>query len=125
MLLYCFKSFLCVIQKSAFHRAQTLEFKNGHALPRRPAAGTGQDPLLSVNISHSERNQLIRDIPNLTYSTDTHRAPPLDFIPAHAANDKKVRRSYRSIYLSYLTASIKSIHPYFYACMYLSYLSIH
>lgn len=100
MLLYCFKSFLCsVIQKSAFHRAQTLEFKNGHALPRRPAVGTGQDPLLSVNISHSERNQLIRDIPNLTYGTDTHRPPPLDFIPAHAAYDKKVTRSYLSIYI--------------------------
>lgn len=111
MILYCFKSFLCaVIQKSAFHRAQTLDFKNGHALPRRPAVGTGQDPLLSVNISHSERNQLIRDIPNLTYGTDrsdTHRPPPLDFIPAHAAYDKKVTSIYLSFYLpSYLCLSI-------------------
>ncbi|XP_016344948.1 EF-hand domain-containing protein 1-like [Sinocyclocheilus anshuiensis] len=82
------------LTKSAFHRAQTLDFKNGYALPRRPAVGTGQDPLLSVNISHSERKQLIRDIPNLTYGTDTHRPPPLDFIPAHAAYDKKVLRFY-------------------------------
>lgn len=82
------------LTKSAFHRAQTLDFKNGYALPRRPAVGTGQDPLLSVNISHSERNQLIRDIPSLTYGTDTHRAPPLSFIPAHAAYDKKVLRFY-------------------------------
>ncbi|KAF4099887.1 EF-hand domain-containing protein 1 [Onychostoma macrolepis] len=82
------------LTKSAFHRAQTLDFKNGYALPRRPAVGTGQDPLLSVNISHGERNQLIRDIPNLTYGTDTHRPPPLDFSPAHAAYDKKVLRFY-------------------------------
>ncbi|KAL0165168.1 hypothetical protein M9458_040921, partial [Cirrhinus mrigala] len=61
---------------------QTLDYKNGYALPRRPTVGIGQDPLL-------ERNQLIRDIPNLTYGTDTHRPPPLDFIPAHAAYDKK------------------------------------
>ncbi|RXN32248.1 EF-hand domain-containing 1 [Labeo rohita] len=82
------------LTKSAFHRAQTLDYKNGYALPRRPAVGTGQDPLLSVNISHSERNQLIRDIPNLTYGTDTHRPLQLDFIPAHAAYDKKVLRFY-------------------------------
>uniref|UniRef100_A0A8C2IFJ6 Uncharacterized protein n=1 Tax=Cyprinus carpio TaxID=7962 RepID=A0A8C2IFJ6_CYPCA len=54
------------LMKSAFHRAQTLDFKNGYALPLRPAIGTGQDPLLLVNITHSKRNQLIRDIPNLT-----------------------------------------------------------
>ncbi|KAL1254124.1 hypothetical protein QQF64_016353 [Cirrhinus molitorella] len=74
--------------------AQTLDFKNGYALPRRPTVGTGQDPLLSVNLSHSERNQLIRDIPSLTYGTDTRRPPQLDFIPAHAAYDKKVLRFY-------------------------------
>ncbi len=116
-----FKSFLCsVIQKSAFHRAQTLEFKNGHTLPRRPAVGTGQDPLLSVNISHSERNQLIRDIPNLTYGTDTHRPPPLDFIPAHAAYDKKVTRSYLSIYNLSLSIFLFILSD----CLYLSNLSI-
>ncbi|XP_051951704.1 EF-hand domain-containing protein 1 [Xyrauchen texanus] len=82
------------LTKSAYHRAQTLAFKNGYALPRRPVVGTGQDPLLSVNISHCERNQLISDIPNLTYGTDTHRHPPMSYIPAHAAYDKKVLRFY-------------------------------
>ncbi|CAM4687424.1 unnamed protein product [Leuciscus chuanchicus] len=82
------------LTKSSFHRAQTLDFKNGYALPRRPAVGIGQEPLLSVNISQSERNQLINDIPNLTYGTDTHRHPPLQHIPAHAAYDKKVLRFY-------------------------------
>lgn len=92
ILLYIYPFFLyVVIQKSGFHRAQTLDFKNGYALPRRPAVGIGQEPLLSVNISHSERNQLINDIPNLTYGTDTHRNPPLQHIPAHAAYDKKVK----------------------------------
>uniref|UniRef100_A0A9J8D8V6 Uncharacterized protein n=1 Tax=Cyprinus carpio carpio TaxID=630221 RepID=A0A9J8D8V6_CYPCA len=64
---------------SAFHRAQTLDFKNGYALPLRPAIGTGQDPLLLVNITHS---------------TDTHRPPPLDFTPAHAAYNKKVTKPF-------------------------------
>ncbi|XP_056336633.1 EF-hand domain-containing protein 1 [Danio aesculapii] len=81
------------LTKSAFHRAQTLDFKNGYAQPRRPAVGIGQEPLLSVNISHSERNQLITDIPNLTYGTDRSHLP-LEFIPAHAAYDKKVLRFY-------------------------------
>lgn len=82
------------LMKSSFHRAQTLGYKNGYAVPRRPSAGIGQDPLLSANISHSERNQLIRDFPKLTYGTDTQRHPPLNFIPAHAAYDKKVLRFY-------------------------------
>lgn len=94
--------FPCGVQKSSFHRAQTLGYKNGYAVPRRPSAGVGQDPLLSANISQSERNQLISDIPNLTYGTDSQRHPPLNFIPAHAAYDKKVKMSvclYVSLYI--------------------------
>ncbi|KAA0708260.1 EF-hand domain-containing protein 1 [Triplophysa tibetana] len=82
------------LTKSSFHRAQTLGYKNGYGVPRRPSAGIGRDPLLSANISHGDRNQLVTDIPNLTYGTDTQRHPPLDFTPAHAAYDKKVLRFY-------------------------------
>ncbi|XP_055042207.2 EF-hand domain-containing protein 1 isoform X1 [Misgurnus anguillicaudatus] len=82
------------LTKSAFHRAQTLDYKNGYAVPRRPIGGIGQEPLVSLNISHSEQNQLISDITNLTYGADTTRHPPLNFIPAHAAYDKKVLRFY-------------------------------
>ncbi|KAG9282335.1 EF-hand domain-containing protein 1 [Astyanax mexicanus] len=79
--------------KSAFHRPQTLSYKNGYALPLRPTAGIGQDPLLSENILQNEMKQLSSQIPTLTYGTPT-RSPPRDFIPAFVAYDKKVLRFY-------------------------------
>ncbi|KAG7331818.1 hypothetical protein KOW79_005787 [Hemibagrus wyckioides] len=79
--------------RSAFHRAQTLSYKNGYALPVRPRAGIGQQPLSSENLLHHELNQLSIQTPITSYDTST-RTPPLDFIPAHAAYDKKVLRFY-------------------------------
>ncbi|KAK3506996.1 hypothetical protein QTP70_034856, partial [Hemibagrus guttatus] len=78
---------------SAFHRAQTLSYKNGYALPVRPKAGIGQQPLSSENLLHHELNQLSIQTPITSYDTST-RTPPLDFIPAHVAYDKKVLRFY-------------------------------
>nr|XP_015194526.1 PREDICTED: EF-hand domain-containing protein 1 [Lepisosteus oculatus] len=77
--------------KSSFHRSQTLDYKNGYALPRRPRVGIGQDPLLSNQISQSELNQLATLYPTLIYG-QSRPSPPVDFIPAHVAFDKKVLR---------------------------------
>ncbi|MCJ8749890.1 hypothetical protein PDJAM_G00192840 [Pangasius djambal] len=79
--------------KSAFHRAQTLSYKNGYALPFRPKVGIGQQPLTSENLLHNEMNQLSIQTPITSRDTSTH-TPPSDFIPAHVAYDKKVLRFY-------------------------------
>ncbi|KAL7872525.1 hypothetical protein SRHO_G00075080 [Serrasalmus rhombeus] len=79
--------------KSAFHRPQTLSYKNGYALPLRPTVGIGQQPLLSEHIIQNEMKQLSSQTPTLTYGT-LRRSPPLDFVPAHVAYDKKVLRFY-------------------------------
>ncbi|XP_045916821.1 EF-hand domain-containing protein 1 [Micropterus dolomieu] len=81
------------VTKSAFHRSQTLDYKNGYALPRRPTVGIGQDPLLSVQLIQQEMNELSFETPDITYgSYDQSLAE--DFIPAHVALDKKVLRFY-------------------------------
>ncbi|MCI4395685.1 hypothetical protein PGIGA_G00194930 [Pangasianodon gigas] len=79
--------------KSAFHRAQTLSYKNGYALPIRPKVGIGQQPLTSEHLLHNEMNQLSIQTSITSRDTSTH-APPSDFIPAHVAYDKKVLRFY-------------------------------
>ncbi|KAL7889028.1 hypothetical protein AOLI_G00040020 [Acnodon oligacanthus] len=79
--------------KLAFHRPQTLSYKNGYALPLRPTVGIGQQPLLSEHIIQNEMKQLSSQTPTLTYGI-LRRSPPLDFVPAHVAYDKKVLRFY-------------------------------
>ncbi|KAK2846203.1 hypothetical protein Q7C36_011057 [Tachysurus vachellii] len=80
-------------RKSAFHRPQTLSYKNGYALPIRPKVGIGQQPLKSENLLNHEMNQLFIQKPLPSYDTSTHTRP-LHFVPAHAAYDKKVLRFY-------------------------------
>ncbi|XP_062857167.1 EF-hand domain-containing protein 1 [Trichomycterus rosablanca] len=79
--------------KSAFHKAQTLSYKNGYALPLRPKVGIGQQPLISETLLHNEMNQLINQTSGMSLSTSTH-TPPTDFIPDYVAYDKKVLRFY-------------------------------
>ncbi|XP_040920133.1 EF-hand domain-containing protein 1 [Toxotes jaculatrix] len=81
------------ITKSAFHRPQTLDFRNGYALPRRPTAGIGQDPLLSEQLIQQEINELSLETPDITYGSFDDRLSE-HFIPAHVALDKKVLRFY-------------------------------
>lgn len=78
------------LQKSAFHRPQTLGYKNGYALSRRPAAGIGQDPLLSEQLIQQEISELSLQTHDMTYGS-YERDLPKDFIPAHVALDKKVK----------------------------------
>ncbi|XP_023270810.1 EF-hand domain-containing protein 1 [Seriola lalandi dorsalis] len=81
------------VTKSAFHRPQTLGYNNGYALPRRPIAGIGQDPLLSEQLIQQEMSELAFETPDITYSSSDESLSE-DFIPAHVALDKKVLRFY-------------------------------
>ncbi|KAM4600619.1 EF-hand domain-containing protein 1 [Polymixia lowei] len=81
------------VTKSAFHRPQTLAYKNGYALPRRPAAGIGQAALLSRQLTQNQINELSKETLALTYGSSRY-SNSLDFVPAHVALDKKVLRFY-------------------------------
>uniref|UniRef100_A0A3B5BED7 EF-hand domain containing 1 n=1 Tax=Stegastes partitus TaxID=144197 RepID=A0A3B5BED7_9TELE len=77
------------VTKSSFHRPQTLDFKNGFRLARRPTVGIGQDPLVSEQLTQQEISELCFQTPDVTYGS-SHQAACEDFIPAHVALDKKV-----------------------------------
>lgn len=79
-------------QKSAFHRAQTLSYKNGYALPIRPTVGIGRQPLSSENLLQDHMNQLSIQTAVISDETFT-RTRPSDFVPAHVAYDKKVKNT--------------------------------
>ncbi|XP_047429908.1 EF-hand domain-containing protein 1 [Mugil cephalus] len=81
------------VTKSAFHRPQTLKYKNGFALPNRPTVGIGRDPLLSEQLIQQEINELFSETPDITYGPADQRMYE-NFIPAHVALDKKVLRYY-------------------------------
>ncbi|XP_056151069.1 EF-hand domain-containing protein 1 [Lampris incognitus] len=81
------------VTKSAFHRPQTLTFKNGYALPHRPIVGIGQDPLLSAQLIQDEINELSSEALAPTYDS-SNRSDLSTFIPAYVALDKKVLRFY-------------------------------
>lgn len=75
--------------KTAFHRSQTLGYKNGYAVVRRPVVGIGGDRLPYNQLSQDELDELANKAPVLTYG-QPRQAPPSEFIPAHVAFDKKV-----------------------------------
>ncbi|CAL1533193.1 unnamed protein product [Lymnaea stagnalis] len=72
-----------------FHVSQTLGYKNGYAIPRRPERGIGGTQLFYNNLSETELDELANFNPTLTYG-QAKQAPPAAFIPAHVAWDKKV-----------------------------------
>ena len=78
-----------IIQKSRYHRAQTLGYKNGYALPNRPTVGIGGVPIHVNQLSEQELDELANYNPTLTYG-QAKQAPPEDYVPAHVAWDKKV-----------------------------------
>uniref|UniRef100_A0A2I3GFL0 EF-hand domain-containing protein 1 n=1 Tax=Nomascus leucogenys TaxID=61853 RepID=A0A2I3GFL0_NOMLE len=75
--------------KTAFHRSQTLGYRNGYAIVRRPTVGIGGDRLQFNQLSQTELDELASKAPVLTYG-QPKQAPPADFVPAHVAFDKKV-----------------------------------
>lgn len=85
--------FLLSSQKSAFHRPQTLGYKDGYALPRRPTVGIGQDPLLSEQLIQQEISEVFFEKPDIIYDSCDQRLDEV-FIPAYVALDKKVRHSF-------------------------------
>ncbi|XP_066108668.1 EF-hand domain-containing protein 1 [Saccopteryx bilineata] len=75
--------------KTAFHRSQTLGYRNGYAIARRPTVGIGGDRLQFNQLSQADLDELANKVPLLTYGPPKP-APPSNFIPAHVAFDKKV-----------------------------------
>nr|XP_056712805.1 EF-hand domain-containing protein 1 [Euleptes europaea] len=75
--------------KTAFHRSQTLNYKNGFAFKRLPTVGIGRERLHVNQLSQAELDELSNKRPTLTYG-QPKQALPSDFIPAHVAFDKKV-----------------------------------
>ncbi|XP_069370828.1 EF-hand domain-containing protein 1-like isoform X2 [Paralichthys olivaceus] len=81
------------ITKSAFHRSQTLTYKNGFALPRDPTVSIGQDPLLSEQVIQQEINKRTFKTPDMTHGS-SYKSPLKQFVPAYVTLDKKVLRFY-------------------------------
>lgn len=79
------------MQKSAFHRSQTLVYRNGFAVPRRPTVGIGQDPLLSEQLIQQQISELSSETPYITRGSYQEQGLVEDFIPAYVALDKKVQ----------------------------------
>ncbi|XP_039073402.1 EF-hand domain-containing protein 1 isoform X2 [Hyaena hyaena] len=75
--------------KTAFHRSQTLGYRNGYAVVRRPTVGVGGARLPVNQLSQTKLDELANRAPALTYG-QPKQAPPAEFIPAHVAFDKKV-----------------------------------
>ncbi|KAG7508744.1 hypothetical protein JOB18_008876 [Solea senegalensis] len=82
------------VTKSSFHRPQTLSYRCGYALPRRPVAGIGQDPLVSAQLMQQQESESSFETPDIWPA----RSDPFDkglskeFVPAYVAFDKKVLR---------------------------------
>jgi len=72
-----------------FHVSQSLGYKNGYSLPKRPERGIGGTQLFYNQLSEAELDELANFQPTLTYG-QAKQAPPAAFIPAHVAWDKKV-----------------------------------
>ncbi|KAM4771458.1 EF-hand domain-containing protein 1 [Rhinophrynus dorsalis] len=77
--------------KSAYHRSQTLTYRNGYSRPLLPTVGIGRDPITVNQLSQAELDELANKRPTLTYG-QAKQAPPSDFIPTFVAFDKKVLR---------------------------------
>ncbi|KAK5879967.1 hypothetical protein CesoFtcFv8_023039 [Champsocephalus esox] len=82
------------VRKSAFHRSQTLVYRNGFAVPRRPTVGIGQDPLLSEQLIQQQISKLSSETPYITRGSYQEQGLVEDVIPAYVALDKKVLRFY-------------------------------
>lgn len=78
------------MQKTRFHVAQTLGYKNGYALPSRPRVTVGGEPLEFNQLTEAALDELASTQPTLTYG-NASKAAPVEFVPAHVAFDKKVR----------------------------------
>lgn len=76
-------------QKTRYHVAQTLAYRNGYRQMLRPQFSVGSDPIEHNQLSDAELDELAKLNPTLTYGTAAKPAP-VEFVPAHVAFDKKV-----------------------------------
>lgn len=88
MWIYSLLNDLC-LQKSSFHRPQTLGYNNGYALAHRPTIGIGQEPLFSQALIQQEINELSLKIADFT-DDSPDKTIQQDFIPAYVVLDKQV-----------------------------------
>ena len=82
-------SYRLLFQQNKYHLSNTLGYKNGYAVPKRPEVGIGGKPIEYNQLSESDLDHLANFNPTLTYG-QAKQAPPEDFIPGHVAWDKKV-----------------------------------
>jgi len=75
--------------QTKYHVSQTLGYRNGYALPKRPELGVGGTQLFYNQLNEDELDALANFQPTLTYG-QAKQAPPAAFVPAHVAWDKKV-----------------------------------
>ena len=66
-----------------------LTYRNGYALPSRPAFAVGGEPLPHSQVTEEELDELAKTRPTMTYGQPKEPAPK-EFVPAHVAFDKKV-----------------------------------
>ena len=78
-----------LLQKTKFHRSQTLHWGNGYIIPQIPTHGIGGEKLPLSQLSEAELDELANFKPSLTYG-QAIQSPPEDFIPATVGFDKKV-----------------------------------
>ena len=78
-----------LFQNNTYHVSQTLGYKNGYAMQKRPEIGIGGRPIHHNQLNQAELDHLANYNPTLTYG-QAKQAPPEDFIPGHVAWDKKV-----------------------------------
>ncbi|XP_060947992.1 EF-hand domain-containing protein 1-like [Limanda limanda] len=81
------------VTKCAFHRSQTLHYKNGFALPHRPGDEIGKDAHLSEQLLQQKINTLTLMTPDVRLEA-LYKMAPEEFVPAHVTLDKKVLRFY-------------------------------
>lgn len=85
----CLPTLNVSVQKSAFHRCQTLEYKNGFRVPRHPIMGTGKDLEVTKPLIQPEMSDFVFEsvaVPSKLTGEDQEEG----FIPFFVALDKKV-----------------------------------
>lgn len=74
--------------------SHTLSYKNGFQIPKAyPEVGIGGKHINPNTLTEQDLNELANFQPSLTYGK-TKQAPPVEFIPACLAFDKKLLRFY-------------------------------
>lgn len=98
------------LQKSAFHRCQTLEYKNGFRVPRHPVVGTEEDLDFAKQLIQPEMSDVVFEsvaVPSKLTDEDQEEG----FIPFFVALDKKVRWRQTSLGLPLCALFFNSASP--------------